>query len=223
MPIHPSKPKPGLPGALPSKETAQNQNLQSGMSASSSGNGLLEQYIAETARIRAAFDAHGDGRAVVRQRAALVDTLARQLWQTWIPVPAGIALVACGGFGRSVLFPSSDVDLLFLCSNSQIEEEAKAGIRSFCQEMWDLRLRVSPTTRTLPECDRLHQDNTEFTISLLDCRFLAGDQALFTRLHDEVLPGLVLRERQPLVQGLAEVTLAGIASTATPSFIWSLT
>jgi [protein-PII] uridylyltransferase len=41
---------------------------------------------------------------------------------------------------------------------------------------------------------------------LLDCRFLAGDKELFTRLHDKAIPKLVVREAKPLLQGLAEVT-----------------
>ena len=71
--------------------------------------------------------------------------------------------------------------------------------------MWDIRLKLSPTTRTLAECDILHRDNLEFNISLLDCRFLAGDFELFRRLREQVLPKLILREWQDLVRGLSEV------------------
>ena len=59
--------------------------------------------------------------------------------------------------------------------------------------------RLSPTTRTLDDCDRLHRDNPEFNISLLDCRLLAGDYGLFRRLHDQVIPRSVLRDWQELV------------------------
>ena len=58
----------------------------------------------------------------------------------------------------------------------------------------------------LAECDRYDPNNTEFTISLLDCRYLAGDRDLFRRLHDKVIPKLVMRESKALLQGLAEVT-----------------
>jgi [protein-PII] uridylyltransferase len=182
------------------------------MSAPSFESGFGEYYAAETARIAASFKAHGDGRATVRDRTALVDAVARQLWQVHMAaypsLDAGLSLVAMGGFGRGALFPGSDLDLLFLCADQRIEEAAKTAIRAFCQDMWDLRLRVSPATRTLQECDRLDHDNIEFTIALLDCRYLAGDQNLFARLHAQILPHLVVRERQPLVQRLAELTLA---------------
>ena len=67
---------------------------------------------------------------------------------------------------------------------------------------------MSPTTRTLEDCDRLHRDNPEFNISLLDCRMLAGDYGLFRRLHDQVIPRSVLRDWQELVLLLAEVNEA---------------
>ena len=70
----------------------------------------------------------------------------------------------------------------------------------------DLRLKLSPASRALAECDRYDPKNTEFTISLLDCRYLAGDRDLFRSLHDKVIPKLVMRESKALLQGLAEVT-----------------
>ena len=86
------------------------------------------------------------------------------------------------------------------------EEAHKEEIRRFSQELWDLKLRLSPASRTLAECDRFDPNNTEFTISLLDCRYLAGDRELFARLRDKVIPKLLMREAKPLLQGLSEVT-----------------
>src|SRR3984957_17068814 len=95
---------------------------------------------------------------------------------------------------------------LVLFSDRSNEQAFKDPVRRFSQELWDLRLKLSPATRTLAECERYDPNNTEFTISLLDCRYLAGDRDLFARLHDKVLPKLVEREAGPLLQGLAEVT-----------------
>jgi [protein-PII] uridylyltransferase len=72
--------------------------------------------------------------------------------------------------------------------------------------MWDCGLRVSPATRTLAECARFQQDNLEFTLSLLDCRFLSGDSELFERLHDRKMPELITREADSLLQGLCDMT-----------------
>ncbi len=168
---------------------------------------LRNFYREESERLRADFEANGSGLAATRERAVLVDKLLYHLWdrQSAFREP-GYALVALGGFGRGTLFPHSDIDLLFLCENETLRTRIKDPVRAVCQELWDTGLRVSPTTRTLDDCARFDQDNVEFTISLLDCRFLIGDERLFARLHDKSLPQVVAREAQVLSQGLAEVT-----------------
>ena len=171
---------------------------------------LRIRYGEESARIRRDFEAGGDGRQAVVQRTILLEQVVRRLWQDNIAKgengPSNSALVAVGGFGRGCLFPYSDVDLLFLHENQATEEAFKDPIRRFSQELWDLRVKLSPSTRTLAECDRFDPDNVEFTLSLLDCRFLEGDQELFSRLHDKVIPKLIMRDSQALVQRLAEIT-----------------
>jgi len=173
---------------------------------------LRDLYLVESGGIRERFKQSGDGVAAVQERAALVESIALQLYAAFVApgsgAPQHFSLAALGGFGRKVLFPGSDVDLLFLLEDAGTEQQYKPVIANICREMWDLRLRVSPTTRSLAECGRLYRDNLEFNMSLLDCRYLAGDARLFARLHDEVLPQLVVRERQPLVQNLAELTAA---------------
>jgi [protein-PII] uridylyltransferase len=116
--------------------------------------------------------------------------------------------VATGGYGRGWLFPHSDIDLLFLHARSDSENEFKDPIRRFSQELWDLRLKLSPATRNWAECERLDPNNVEFAIALLDCRFLAGDRELFTRLREKAVPRLVGRDCQSLIQNLAEITRA---------------
>ena len=180
------------------------------MTTASLSGELRDLYSEESARIQQQFAVTGDGRLAVGERTRLVQTIALRLWREIISSdetgPPGFALVALGGFGRGWLFPHSDVDLLFLHAGGDLEGAFKDPIRRFSQEMWDLHLKLSPTTRVLSECDRFDAANVEFTISLLDCRYLAGDHALFERLHDKVIPKLVMREAQSLVQSLAEVT-----------------
>jgi [protein-PII] uridylyltransferase len=171
----------------------------------------LRSSLAESsAQIARDFAASGDGRAAIAQRTFLIEDILKRLWREFVSSdehgPRGFALVATGGSGRGWLFPYSDIDLLFLHADRGSEETHKEPIRRFSQELWDLKLKLSPASRTLSECDRFDPNNTEFTISLLDCRFLLGDRELFARLHDKVIPKLVGRESKPLLQGLAEVT-----------------
>src|SRR5271165_3106087 len=176
------------------------------MSSQAADSTLRAHYRQEFERLRAEFGANGSGAASVRDRTALVDRLTSQLWDQHVSIGSGFVMVASGGYGRRTLFPHSDVDLLFLAESEALRGKMKEPIRSICQEMWDIGLRVSPTTRTLDDCARFDQDNVEFTISLLDCRFLTGDLPLFERLREKGLPQLVARECDVLVQRLAEVT-----------------
>jgi [protein-PII] uridylyltransferase len=182
------------------------------MTTASLSGELRDLYSEESARIHQHFAATGDGRSAVQQRTRLIETIALRLWQEALAPdaagPAGFALVALGGFGRGWLFPHSDVDILFLHAGNVGDAAYRDAVRSFSQNMWDLHLKVSPATRTLAECDRFDAANVEFTISLLDCRYLAGDRSLFDRLHDKVIPKLVMREAQTLVQSLAELARA---------------
>lgn len=169
-------------------------------------------YAEESAQIRRSFEETHNGRAALVQRTSLVDSIAQRLWKeifsAEVEGPEKFCLMALGGFGRGFLFPHSDIDILFLHDGNGAEEKYKDQIRRFSQEMWDVRMRLSPATRRLAECDKVDPDNVEFTMSLLDCRYLAGDRGLFGRLHDELIPRLVMREYQLLVERLSEVTRA---------------
>jgi [protein-PII] uridylyltransferase len=93
-------------------------------------------------------------------------------------MPAGLALAAVGGFGRRELFPYSDVDLLLLTA-SDTTPPPKEAISGFLQILWDGGLRPSHSVHSVEDCVKEHADNVEFTISLLDRRFLVGDRGLF--------------------------------------------
>ena len=165
-------------------------------------------YRQEFERQKRDFEASGDGMRCAAERSAAVDRLSLTLWDTALPreLRTGVALVAVGGYGREQLFPYSDIDLLFLTRDDETREAIKEPVRAICQEMWDAGLRVSPATRTTLECSRFEQDNVEFTLSLLDCRFLAGDTQLFTQLKSRKLPELIARESDSLLQALANAT-----------------
>ena len=178
------------------------------MSTPTFDSALRSLYREESERIRRDFEGNGLGRSCTQERAQLVERLLVSLWQqqSMLSARPGFALAALGGFGRGGLYPHSDIDLLFLCETDALRLSAKDPVRGICQELWDTGLRVSPTTRTIEDCGRFDQENVEFTISILDCRFLLGDEKLFARLHGKVIPQLVGSESVVLTQRLTEVT-----------------
>src|ERR1041385_1588407 len=171
---------------------------------------LRDLYVSESARIQDGFFKVSNGSQVIAQRTELVEKILQRLWNEIIcsegREPKGFSLVALGGFGRRALFPHSDVDILFLHADRNTEDNLRDPVRTFCQELWDLRMKLGPTTRTLAECEQFDPQNVEFTISLLDCRHVAGDRELSCRLRDELLPRFFVREGSFIIQELAEVT-----------------
>ena len=172
----------------------------------SSGSSLQDLYAEESARIQKRFEETGDGKAAIRDRTALIDSVVTELWEEINSTSGqigGFCIAAMGGYGRRALFPYSDIDLLFLYGKEGNEEFlSNKAIAPLSQALWDLHLRVSPTTRTLAECGKLHRNNIEFNISLLDCRYVCGDAKLYERLRSRVLPAMVSREAETLMQEL---------------------
>jgi len=173
---------------------------------------LRELSAKESARIQEQFVSSGTGWAALMGRTALIECIVERLWKEFVSAepdgPVDIAAVALGGFGRRWLFPYSDIDILFLHAESGTEARLKEPIRRFSQELWDLRLKLSPATRTLAECAQFDTVNAEFATSLLDCRYLAGDRQLFARFHDDAIPKLIARAGDQIVKRLAELTRA---------------
>src|SRR5580692_5961176 len=132
--------------------------------------------------VRKEFFQDGCADSVVAWRSASVDRIVETQYCTLLST-ASVALLAVGGYGRRELFPYSDVDLLLLFENDRAIEDSKQLISPFLQNLWDAGLRVSHSVRTPAECAELHDGNTELNISLLDTRFLAGNERIFAELN----------------------------------------
>ncbi|CAN5611077.1 [protein-PII] uridylyltransferase [soil metagenome] len=181
-----------------------------GVIAEPAGNPVRQDYQRSMLEIRGAFDAGATGAGTIAARADLLDGIVAGLWAAEVEkdsrLASGIALLAVGGYGRRELFPYSDVDLLFLLDGKVVEKDLTDAIRRVGQELWDCGIRVAPGTRRLAECEKFDEDNTEFTISLLDHRLVSGDAALYKKLVDQTLPKLLQKEHKTLAAQLVQLT-----------------
>src|SRR5258707_4663959 len=113
------------------------------------------------------------------------------------PTPSGaerMAVVATGGYGRGLMAPESDIDLLFILpykQNAWGEQVAEAIL--YC--LWDMGVKVRHATRSVDES--IPQARRDLTVrtAILETRFLTGDRPLY----DE----LVARFDKEVVQGTA--------------------
>src|SRR5499427_4435617 len=114
----------------------------------------------------------------------LYDAATRHLYRS--PVPTGaerMAVVATGGYGRGLMAPESDIDLLFILPYKQTawgEQVAEAIL--YC--LWDMELKVGHATRSVDESIRQARGDMTIRTAILETRFLAGDQPLYDELVD---------------------------------------
>ncbi|MGH9345281.1 MAG: [protein-PII] uridylyltransferase [Terriglobia bacterium] len=171
---------------------------------------LAGACAAQFSNLRTGFEASGDGIQFLRLRSAHVDLVIRALYTALISpqsgTPEGLCLVAAGGYGREELFPFSDLDLYFVARDEPSWKPYREPIAEMARALWDLQMRVSHSTRTIEECGRLHSGNLEFSISLLDVRYLAGDLALFERLQSQTILNLIVRDGNDLLRNLIDKT-----------------
>lgn len=128
---------------------------------------------------------------VVHAQARLTDRLVRAALHVVEAqgAPAGLALVATGGWGRGEMAPWSDVDLLFVTPGppTAADEHVIAGVLTL---LWDLRLEIGHASRSLEDCLVLARDDMTIRTSLLEMRPVAGDiglaRDLQARLRREV-------------------------------------
>ena len=125
----------------------------------------------------------------------LFDFIGKHLYQSRNPSEAErMAIVATGGYGRGLMAPGSDIDLLFLLPYKQTAwGESVAETILYC--LWDMDLKVGHATRSVDECIRQAKADMTIRTSILEARFLLGDSKLF----DE----LVARFDKNIVQGTA--------------------
>jgi len=101
-----------------------------------------------------------------------------------LPVPTEaerLAIVAVGGYGRAEMAPYSDVDLLFV-TPWKLTPWAESMIETMLYILWDLKLKVGHSSRTVTDCLRLAREDVTIRTALLEKRFLTGDRAPFEDL-----------------------------------------
>ncbi|SON54159.1 PII uridylyl-transferase [Hartmannibacter diazotrophicus] len=103
-----------------------------------------------------------------------------------------MAAVAVGGYGRGLLAPGSDIDLLFLLPYKQTPW-GESVVEFILYMLWDMGLKVGHATRRLDECIRLSKQDMTIRTSILEARLLFGDDTLFKdlvqRFRSEVVAG----------------------------------
>lgn len=101
-----------------------------------------------------------------------------------------MSLVATGGYGRAEVAPFSDVDLMFLLPY-KLTAHSEQIVEFTLYTLWDLGLKVGHATRSVDEAIRLSKEDMTIRTSLLESRWLQGNQDLYndlkTRFNSEIV------------------------------------
>jgi len=137
-------------------------------------------------------------RAATRAYAWLADQVVKQALSTTLqhlhPLSSAtsserLGVVAVGGYGRGEMVPYSDIDLLFLTPYKQTAW-GESVIESMLYTLWDLRLKVGHSTRTVDDCIRLGREDYTIRTALLENRYICGDKELAEMLDTQLWENL---------------------------------
>ncbi|WP_040889866.1 bifunctional uridylyltransferase/uridylyl-removing protein GlnD [Vibrio ezurae] len=135
---------------------------------------------------KSAFLDHQPVAALVQQRSDFMDSLLERIWTYFgFHNIEGISLIAVGGYGRSELHPLSDIDILIL-SKRTLKEELIPKISEFVTLLWDLRLEVGHSVRSVKECLEVAKDDLTVATNLQESRLICGSQDCFQLLRNDI-------------------------------------
>jgi len=137
-----------------------------------------------------------DATTLVRNRAVLIDQILNVLWQNAGLPEQDLALIAVGGYGRGELHPHSDIDVLLLCLDEDSINHHGEQLQSFITLLWDLKLDVGHSVRTLEECVTEASKDLTIITNMMESRSLAGDTTLLTQLKKDTAPDQIWSARE---------------------------
>jgi [protein-PII] uridylyltransferase len=162
---------------------------------------LKELVLDARGAARAALEIESNGRKCAASISHFQDELIRLIFDCTVahvyratnPSDAErMSIVATGGYGRGLLAPGSDIDLLFLLPYKQTPwGESVAEYMLYV--LWDLGFKVGHATRTVEQCIRSSIADMTIRTAILDARLVHGDSTLFAdmqqRFKSEVVKG----------------------------------
>jgi [protein-PII] uridylyltransferase len=149
----------------------------------------LKRELAQgRAALKAAYRAKPNPGTLLRRHAALVDRVLRSLW-AHAGMPPAFTLLAVGGYGRGILFPYSDVDVLILLPDDA-DGAAQERAAALVSRLWDIGIELGHSVRSIAQCLSEAQRDITVQTTLLEARWLAGDKALLRRFDAAVRAAL---------------------------------
>ena len=125
------------------------------------------------------------GEHIAETRAHLVDLAIKTMFAA-IEARSGRAdfvVLATGGYGRGMLAPESDVDLLFL-HDQKTDDSLRPSVDALLYPLWDAGLTIGQGVHTTQSAMALARDDIAALTSFLDARLICGSARLAATFFD---------------------------------------
>ena len=142
------------------------------------------QLKAQQAALKTAFLTHKKSEKLLKNHTLIIDKLLTDIWASSHISPQ-VCLIAVGGYGRSELYPHSDIDLLLLLP-AQFDHVLNAEIEAMISSLWDVGLHVGHSVRTLAECLEEALKDVTVQTNLLEARLIVGNPQHFATFMQQV-------------------------------------
>jgi [protein-PII] uridylyltransferase len=115
-----------------------------------------------------------------------------------------MAVVALGGYGRKELCFSSDTDVMFLMIDEHQRRAATPAVQEFLHDLLDAGLDIGHSFRTMEDCTNLPPEDFESRMSLMEARYICGDQSTFRTLTSSIQKKIEQDDLPSFVHRIAE-------------------
>jgi len=130
------------------------------------------------------FKSHLDAFQIVYGRSLFVDDIIQQVATLKFGDNLNqLGIIAVGGYGRGELHPHSDVDLMILLPNDH-EGKFDGDIEQFLMLLWDIKLEIGHSVRTLDECIAEATNDITIITNITESRLLCGNTSLFDAITE---------------------------------------
>lgn len=106
-------------------------------------------------------------------------------WHSFSALTQHAALCAVGGYGRTELYPHSDLDVLCLLPETPTADLQKEW-EAFYSLCWDAGICLASSVRSPSQCAQEAQADITVQTAVLEARFLAGDASLFAQMQAQL-------------------------------------
>lgn len=146
---------------------------------------LKKKFLLDRKKIESSFLKNNLGQRNCNENTKLIDNLIKQIFKIITlknyGIEDSICTCAVGGYGREILAPFSDIDVLFIYDKSISEQDVEKTTQFILFPFWDLGFKVGYAVRNIEDTKLFAQKDHIIQTSMLDARFICGSKRIYEK------------------------------------------